>query len=248
MSRRGASLQRPVRVFGVARGQMSHARAVVGGSCQRDVRLSLVDAAPRLAPDHAEQEETKGLPVLTDTSDAALCALPARYALCFWFVLCVVCLVVCGGARGIQIIASRVRKGEYHSLGAFEADVMLLFDNAREYNVEGSMVYQVSFCYASFCCFSGVPLFFSSFFLLVVVKVVFFRPLRSISRIGPAATRCCRRRVFCGPAWVCFCFIFRAERVSSVPILGCFGARLTRHHRLAAPAPNLNPLAPLRIV
>ena len=45
---------------------------------------------------------------------------------------------------GAQIIASRVRKGNYHTLGAFEADVMLLFDNAREYNVEGSLVYQVS--------------------------------------------------------------------------------------------------------
>ncbi|CAM9600483.1 unnamed protein product [Ectocarpus sp. 6 AP-2014] len=41
-----------------------------------------------------------------------------------------------------QMISSRVRKGEYHTLAAFESDVMLLFDNAREYNVEGSLVYQ----------------------------------------------------------------------------------------------------------
>lgn len=54
----------------------------------------------------------------------------------------VVCGSCCDGAK--QIIASRVRKGEYHTLGAFESDVMLLFDNAREYNVEGSLVYQVS--------------------------------------------------------------------------------------------------------
>lgn len=42
-----------------------------------------------------------------------------------------------------QIIASRVRKGDYHTLRAFEADVLLLFDNARAYNVEESQVYQV---------------------------------------------------------------------------------------------------------
>lgn len=56
---------------------------------------------------------------------------------------CVPCVLA--AAWGVQIIASRVRKGEYHTLGAFEADVMLLFDNAREYNVEGSLVYQVRF-------------------------------------------------------------------------------------------------------
>ncbi|CAN0559543.1 unnamed protein product, partial [Laminaria digitata] len=41
-----------------------------------------------------------------------------------------------------QIIASRVRKGDYHTLSAFESEVMLLFDNGREYNVEESQVHQ----------------------------------------------------------------------------------------------------------
>lgn len=43
----------------------------------------------------------------------------------------------------LQIISSRARKGEYHTLQAFESDMLLLFDNAREYNVEESQVHQV---------------------------------------------------------------------------------------------------------
>ena len=58
---------------------------------------------------------------------------------CFVFVFYV---IFCGG--GLQkIIASKVRNGKYYTLKAFEADVHLLFDNAREYNLEGSQVYQV---------------------------------------------------------------------------------------------------------
>lgn len=43
----------------------------------------------------------------------------------------------------LQIIASRARNGGYRTLKEFEADVLLLFDNARLYNMEGSPVYQV---------------------------------------------------------------------------------------------------------
>lgn len=43
----------------------------------------------------------------------------------------------------LQMIASRARKGGYRTMKEFESDVLLLFDNARLYNMEGSIVYQV---------------------------------------------------------------------------------------------------------
>lgn len=78
----------------------------------------------------------------------------------------------------LKIIASKVRKGKYHTLKAFEADVQLLFDNAREYNLEGSEVYQVRQFWEgrggegfghTLCCFSSCSYFLENsirFFIL----------------------------------------------------------------------------------